>query len=59
MFATFHFGAVHQPLTWMTLGLGTFFGGRIPFGHHSTNLLLHIGNALLFYYVGVTLLFLV
>ncbi len=55
MFAAFHFGQ-YQPLTWMTFGLDHVLWWADPFGHHWTNLLLHLGNTLLFYYVGLALL---
>src|SRR5882757_6085405 len=51
----FHFGQ-YQPLTWMTFGLDHVLWWADPFGHHWTNLLLHLGNTLLFYYVGLALL---
>lgn len=55
MFTAFHFGQ-YQPLAWMTLGLDYIFWRADPFGYHWTNLLLHIGNAVLVYLVGLELL---
>jgi tetratricopeptide (TPR) repeat protein len=55
MFAGFHFGQ-YQPLAWMTLGFDHILWWADPFGHHLTNLLLHLGNALLFYRVSLELL---
>jgi protein O-mannosyl-transferase len=55
MFTTLHMGH-YQPLSWMTLGLDYLLWGMDPFGYHLTNLLLHIANAVLFYFVGLRLL---
>jgi tetratricopeptide (TPR) repeat protein len=54
MFAGFHFGQ-YQPLAWMTLGLDYVLWWADPFGHHLTNLLLHVVNAVLFYRIGLEL----
>src|SRR5437867_3639339 len=39
------------PLTWMTLGLDYLLWGVNPVGYHLTNLLLHIANAVVFFFV--------
>ena len=52
MFAGFHFGQ-YQPLAWMTLGLDHVLWWADPFGHHLTNLSLHVVNAVLFYLIGL------
>ena len=48
MFSTFH-GGHFQPLAWMTFGFDYLLWGNDPFGYHLTSLVLHIGNALLFF----------
>ena len=48
MFGGFHFG-LYQPLAWLTLGLDHILWWADPFGHHLMNLVLHVGNAALFY----------
>jgi len=55
MFTTLHMGH-YQPLSWVTFGLDYLLWGMDPFGYHLTNLLLHAGNAVLFYFVGLRLL---
>ncbi len=55
MFSTFHMGH-YQPLSWMTFALDYLLWGMEPFGYHLTNLLLHAGNAALFYFVTLRLL---
>lgn len=55
MFTTFHMGH-YQPLSWVTLGLDYLLWGMEPFGYHLTNLLLHMANALLFYFISLRLL---
>jgi tetratricopeptide (TPR) repeat protein len=54
MFAGFHFGQ-YQPLAWMTIGLDYFIWWADPFGHHLTNLALHVVNAVLLYCIGLEL----
>ena len=44
------------PLTWMTFGLDYVLWGMNPFGYHLTNLLLHIGAVVAFYFVALRLL---
>src|SRR5213080_1674042 len=39
------------PLTWMTLGLDYLLWGMNPFGYHLTSLLLHVTNAVVFFFV--------
>src|SRR5262249_49812564 len=47
------------PLTWLTLGLNYVLGGMDPWGYHLLALLIHTGNAMLFYLVACRLLLLV
>ena len=44
------------PLTWLTFGLDYVIWGMQPAGYHFTNLLLHAGNAVLFYWLAKRLL---
>src|SRR5438552_11122761 len=39
------------PLTWMTFGLDYLLWGMNPVGYHLTNLLLHVANAVVFFFV--------
>lgn len=55
MFTTFHTGHF-QPLSWVTLGFDYLLWGMDPFGYHLTNLLIHTGNTLLFFFVSRRLL---
>ena len=55
MVADFHFGQ-YQPLAWITLALDQVFWWADPFGHHLTNLVFHLANAMLFYFISVELL---
>jgi tetratricopeptide (TPR) repeat protein len=50
MFSTFLAGH-YQPLSWITLGLDYLLWGVDPFGYHLTNLILHVLNTLIFYFV--------
>jgi Tfp pilus assembly protein PilF len=50
MFTTFHMGP-YQPLSWVTLGLDYSIWGMNPVGYHLTNLVLHIANAVVFYFI--------
>ena len=50
MFTTFH-DANYHPLAWLTLGIDYVLWGMNPAGYHLTNLVLHILNAILFYYL--------
>ncbi len=50
MFATFHSGH-YQPLSWITLGLDYLIWGDNPFGYHLTSLILHVINAVIFYFL--------
>jgi tetratricopeptide (TPR) repeat protein len=54
MFTTFH-GSLYRPLTWITLGLDYLLWRMNPFGYHLTSLLLHVLNALLFYFLALRL----
>ena len=55
MWTTFHMGH-YQPLSWISLGLDYLAWGMDPFGYHLTNVLLHMINAVLFYFVALRLL---
>jgi len=55
MFTTFLMGH-YIPLTWMTLGLDYAVWGMKPAGYHLTNVLLHVANAVLVYFVALRLL---
>ena len=44
------------PVTWLTLGLDYVLWGMNPFGYHLGNLLLHAGNAALFFVIARRLL---
>ncbi|MSP40046.1 MAG: tetratricopeptide repeat protein [Deltaproteobacteria bacterium] len=50
MFSTFHAGH-YQPLSWLTLGFDYLLWGIEPFGYHLTSLILHVVNALVFYFL--------
>src|SRR5437867_10080392 len=47
---TTHLGH-YIPLTWMTLGLDYLLWGMNPVGYHLTSLLLHVTNAVVFFFV--------
>jgi protein O-mannosyl-transferase len=55
MFTTFY-GGHYQPLAWVTFGLDYWLWGMNPFGYHLTNLILHVANALLVYFLALRLL---
>ena len=55
MFTTFLMGH-YIPLSWVTLGLDYVVWGMRPAGYHLTNLLLHVANAVLFYFMALRLL---
>jgi len=42
---------LYMPVTWLTLGLDYILWGMNPAGYHLTNLLLHVGNSVLFYFL--------
>jgi protein O-mannosyl-transferase len=44
------------PLTWLTFGLDYVIWGMQPAGYHFTNLVLHAGNAVVFYWIAKRLL---
>lgn len=44
------------PVTWITFGVDHLLWGMNPVGYHLTNLLLHAGAAVLFYFVALRLL---
>ena len=50
MWTTFHMGQ-YIPLTWMTLGLDYLLWDMNPVGYHLSSLLLHVMNALVFYFL--------
>lgn len=50
MFTTFH-DANYHPLAWLTLGIDYVLWGMNPAGYHLTNLVLHVLNAVLFYFL--------
>jgi tetratricopeptide (TPR) repeat protein len=50
MFTTFYNGH-YRPLTWMTLGFDYLIWGMNPVGYHLTSLILHVANAVLFYFI--------
>ena len=55
MFTTFYFGP-YMPVTWVSYALDYAVWGTDPFGYHLTNVLLHAGNAALFYLLALKLL---
>jgi protein O-mannosyl-transferase len=55
IFGDFQFGQ-YQPLTWLTLALDYSIWWADPFGYHWTNLVFHISNAVLFYYIALRLI---
>ncbi len=58
MWSTFYFGS-YRPLTWMTYGADYVVWGMKPAGYHLTNLLLHVVNAVLVYFLARRVLALV
>lgn len=58
MFTTCHLGP-YQPLSWMTLAVDYIFWKMDPFGYHLTNLLLHLANTVVMYFLIMTVLLLV
>jgi tetratricopeptide (TPR) repeat protein len=55
MFTTFRMGH-YQPLSWVTLGADYLLWGDRPFGYHLTNLILHVANALLVFWLALAVL---
>jgi protein O-mannosyl-transferase len=55
MWTTFHMGH-YVPLSWMTLGMDYTLWGMNPLGYHLTSVLLHAANALVVYYLALTVL---
>lgn len=51
MWTTTHLGH-YVPLSWMTLGLDYLLWGMNPAGYHAVNLLLHVANAVMLYFVS-------
>ena len=49
-FSTFHFGNWH-PLTWLSYMLDYYLYGMNPGGYHLTNLIFHMANTLLLFWV--------
>ncbi len=54
MFGTYYMGH-YQPLSWLSFGLDYLLWGMEPFGYHLTSLLLHGVNAVLLYFVTLSL----
>jgi hypothetical protein len=52
MFTTYH-DANYHPLAWLTLGLDFVLWGMNPVGYHLTNIILHVINSILFYFLVV------
>src|SRR5437016_8154520 len=52
---TTHLGH-YIPLTWMTLGLDYLLWGLNPVGYHLASLLLHVANAVVFFFVVLRIL---
>jgi protein O-mannosyl-transferase len=55
MFTTFHM-SLYRPLTWVSLGLDYNLWGMNPFGYHLSSLLFHVVNAVLVYFLSLSLL---
>jgi len=55
MFTSVHMGH-YMPLTWLTLGWDYSVWEMSAWGYHLTNVLLHAGTALLFYFLALRLL---
>jgi protein O-mannosyl-transferase len=55
IFGDFQFGQ-YQPLTWLTFAIDHSIWWSDPFGYHWTNLVFHISNAVLFYYIALRLI---
>ncbi len=55
MFTTFH-DANYHPLAWLTLGFDFVLWGMNPAGYHLTNLVLHVLNAVLFFFLIIEFL---
>ncbi len=54
MFSTFYLGH-YQPLSWVTFAVDYLIWGMRPQGYHLTNLALHAGNTVVFYWVVLRL----
>lgn len=50
-----HIDGLYIPLTWLSFAFDHQIWGMEPFGYHLTNLLLHVANAVLFYWLCVRL----
>ena len=55
MFTAFHSGH-YLPLTWLTLSVDYVVWGMNPTGYHLTSLLLHVGSAIVVYFIAMRLL---
>jgi tetratricopeptide (TPR) repeat protein len=55
MFTTFH-DANYHPLCWLSLGIDFVFWKMNPVGYHLTNIVLHVSNAVVFYFLIILLL---
>ncbi len=55
MFTTFY-DANYHPLAWLTLGFDFTLWGMNPYGYHLTNLMFHVLNSILFFFLIVAFL---
>lgn len=55
IFTTFHDNNYH-PLAWLSLSVDYLLWGMSPAGYHLTNLVMHVLNTVLFYYLIIALL---
>jgi tetratricopeptide (TPR) repeat protein len=55
MFTTLYSEHFH-PLSWLSFGFDYFVWGMNPFGYHLTNLVIHSGSAVLFFFVSKRLI---
>src|SRR5918992_31763 len=47
----------YETLSWLTFAVDTLIWGTNPLGYHLTNLVLHVSNAVLFFFLARLLLF--
>jgi protein O-mannosyl-transferase len=55
MFTTLHMGH-YRPLTWVSFGFDYLIWGMNPTGYHLTSLLIHVANAVFFFFISRRLL---
>jgi len=55
MFTTYHDSHYH-PLAWLTLGIDFVLWGMNPAGYHLTNIVVHVVNTVLFYFLMIVFL---